>query len=41
VPADKKWARNLAVAELLLEVLRDMDPQTPPADPALVGVVVE
>jgi PPK2 family polyphosphate:nucleotide phosphotransferase len=41
VPADKKWARNLAVAELLLEVLRDMDPRVPPADPALEGIVVE
>lgn len=41
VPADKKWARNLAVGELLLEVLRDMDPRVPPADPALEGIVVE
>jgi PPK2 family polyphosphate:nucleotide phosphotransferase len=41
VPADKKWVRNLAVAELLLEVLRDMDPHVPPGDPALEGIVVE
>jgi PPK2 family polyphosphate:nucleotide phosphotransferase len=32
VPADKKWYRNLAVGTLLLEALRGLDPQWPPAD---------
>lgn len=32
VPADRKWYRNLAVAHLLLETLRDLDPQWPQAD---------
>jgi PPK2 family polyphosphate:nucleotide phosphotransferase len=32
VPSDKKWFRNLSVAQLLLETLRGMDPQWP--DPA-------
>ena len=32
VPADRKWYRNLAVAQLLLETLRGMDLQWPPAD---------
>ncbi|CAN5763571.1 hypothetical protein BH20ACT6_BH20ACT6_10170 [soil metagenome] len=32
VPADRKWYRNLAVARLLLEHLRDIDPQWPVAD---------
>lgn len=32
VPADRKWYRNLAVARLLLETLRGMDPQWPEAD---------
>lgn len=32
VPADKKWYRNLAVGTLLLEALRALDPQWPPAD---------
>ena len=29
VPADNKWYRNWAVARLLIETLRDMDPQYP------------
>ncbi len=41
VPADTKWSRNLAVGELLLEILTEMNPQLPPADPALKGLVVE
>jgi PPK2 family polyphosphate:nucleotide phosphotransferase len=41
VPADHKWVRNVAVAELLLHTFRALDPQFPPADPALDGVVVE
>ncbi|SEC99845.1 polyphosphate:nucleotide phosphotransferase, PPK2 family [Nocardioides exalbidus] len=32
VPADKKWFRNLAVAQLLLDTLRELDPQWPVAD---------
>jgi len=32
VPADKKWYRNLSVGQLLLETLRELDPQWPPAD---------
>jgi PPK2 family polyphosphate:nucleotide phosphotransferase len=32
IPADKKWYRNLAVAHLLLETLRGLDPQWPQAD---------
>ncbi|WP_340540300.1 PPK2 family polyphosphate kinase [Nocardioides sp. GXZ039] len=32
IPADKKWYRNLAVGTLLLDTLRDLDPQWPPAD---------
>ena len=40
VPADHNWARNLAVAEILLETLERLDPQRPPADPALDGVTV-
>ncbi|CAN5757023.1 polyphosphate kinase 2 family protein [soil metagenome] len=32
VPADRKWQRNLVVAQLLLSVLREMDPQVPPGD---------
>jgi PPK2 family polyphosphate:nucleotide phosphotransferase len=32
VPADKKWYRNLAIGNLLLETLRTLDPQWPRAD---------
>jgi PPK2 family polyphosphate:nucleotide phosphotransferase len=32
IPADKKWYRNLAVGQLLLDALRGLDPQWPPAD---------
>ena len=32
VPADKKWFRNLAVGQLLLDTLRGLDPQWPVAD---------
>jgi PPK2 family polyphosphate:nucleotide phosphotransferase len=40
VPADHNWVRNLAVAELLVETLERLDPQLPPADPALEGIKV-
>jgi PPK2 family polyphosphate:nucleotide phosphotransferase len=29
VPADRKWVRNVAIAELLVETLRRLDPQFP------------
>lgn len=32
VPSDRKWFRNLAVGQLLLEALRGMDLRWPPAD---------
>lgn len=32
VPADRKWYRDWAVAHLLLEKLREMNPQYPPPD---------
>jgi PPK2 family polyphosphate:nucleotide phosphotransferase len=40
VPADRKWVRNLAVAHILLHVLEEMDPQLPPDDPQIAGLVV-
>jgi len=41
VPGDHKWVRDVAVADLLLETFRRLDPQFPPPDPRLDGVVVE
>ncbi len=32
IPADKKWFRNYAVGTLLLETLKQLDPQWPAAD---------
>ncbi|MEJ7794554.1 MAG: PPK2 family polyphosphate kinase [Nocardioides sp.] len=32
VPSDRKWFRNLAIGELLLDALRGMNPQWPAAD---------
>jgi len=40
VPADHNWVRNLAVAELLVEVLERLDPQLPAADTGLAGMTV-
>ncbi len=41
VPADRKWVRDVAVAALLVSTLADMDPEIPPGDPGLAGMVVE
>jgi PPK2 family polyphosphate:nucleotide phosphotransferase len=38
VPADHNWVRNLAVAELVVAALREIDPQLPPPDPQLKGL---
>ncbi len=40
VPADRKWYRDLVVSTILIETLRDMDPQYPP-EPDLDGVAIE
>jgi PPK2 family polyphosphate:nucleotide phosphotransferase len=40
VPADHKWARDIAVATILVESVRALDPQFPPADPGLDGIEV-
>lgn len=41
VPADRKWVRDVAVAQLMVDTLTTMDPQPPPPDPALEGLVIE
>jgi PPK2 family polyphosphate:nucleotide phosphotransferase len=40
IPADRKWYRDLAVAEILAETARDMNPQWPEADEDLSGITV-
>jgi polyphosphate kinase 2 (PPK2 family) len=37
VPADHNWVRNLAVGEILLDVLERLDPQLPPRTPGSKG----
>lgn len=32
IPADRKWYRDVAVAEIVLATLREMDPQYPPVE---------
>jgi PPK2 family polyphosphate:nucleotide phosphotransferase len=41
VPADHKWVRDVAVAQLLVDVFEQLDPRIPDPEPGLAGVVVE
>ncbi|MBA2254160.1 MAG: polyphosphate kinase 2 family protein [Chloroflexi bacterium] len=41
IPADRKWFRNLAVAEILVATLDEMGLSYPPAGEGIVGLVVE
>lgn len=40
IPADRKWYRNWAVLQILLATMEDLDPQFPPEEPGLDGIVV-
>src|ERR1700722_11759921 len=40
VPADHKWVRNIAVAQLLVDALETLDPKLPDPDPGLADVRV-
>ena len=40
VPANHKWARDVAITQLLVDTLRDLDPKAPAATADLDGVVV-
>lgn len=41
VPADRKWVRNKVVSLILGDALRRLDPQYPPAENGIEGLVVE
>ena len=41
LPANRKWFRNLAISRILCKTLEKMDPQYPPAEEGLEGIVVE
>ena len=32
IPADRKWFRDLAIADIVADTLADLDPQFPPMD---------
>lgn len=40
VPADHKWYRDWAVSTIVVDTLRRLDPQYPPAEPGVEGTVV-
>lgn len=41
VPANKKWYRDVVVANALVEKLESLDLRYPPADPSIIGLKVE
>jgi PPK2 family polyphosphate:nucleotide phosphotransferase len=41
IPSDRKWVRNLAVSNLLVETVKQMAPEFPTADEGLEGITVE
>ena len=41
IPSNRKWFRNLAVADIVADALDDLKPQYPPSPDDLTGVVVE
>jgi PPK2 family polyphosphate:nucleotide phosphotransferase len=41
IPANKKWFRNLAVADIVGDVLEELKPEYPPSPDDLTGVVME
>jgi PPK2 family polyphosphate:nucleotide phosphotransferase len=40
IPANRKWFRNLAVAEILADTLDDLRPEYPPGEPGIEGIKV-
>ncbi|MEA3019214.1 MAG: hypothetical protein QOI47_738, partial [Actinomycetota bacterium] len=40
VPADRKWLRDIVVAEIVVRALERMKPKIPPGDPGLDDVVI-
>ena len=41
VPGNRKWVRNLVVAEILHHHLKQIDPHFPPVEDGTEGIVVE
>jgi PPK2 family polyphosphate:nucleotide phosphotransferase len=40
VPADRKWLRDVVVAEIVVQALEALDPKVPPGEPGLDEVVI-
>jgi PPK2 family polyphosphate:nucleotide phosphotransferase len=40
IPSDRKWFRNVAVAEILGDTIADLEPQYPPGEPGIEALVV-
>ncbi len=41
VPANRKWYRNIVVSNILVQTLQKMNPQFPPPEPGLDGLIVQ
>ena len=41
IPANQKWYRNWAISRVLVDTLREMNPQYPEAEEHLDEVVIE
>lgn len=41
IPANQNWYRNLAIERIIVQTLRDLDPQYPSPEGDLTGIVVE
>jgi len=41
IPSNKKWFRNLAIANILADTLDELDPQYPPSEEDLTNVTVQ
>ena len=41
IPADQKWYRNFAIAEILVDTFRKLDPNYPPPEDGIENIVIE
>jgi polyphosphate kinase 2 (PPK2 family) len=41
VPSDRKWARNVLLAQIVVDHLTKMQPRYPAPEPGIDGIVVE
>ena len=41
IPSDQKWYRNLAIARVISQSLKELNPQYPEPETDLSGVIVE